>query len=295
MSSVACIFYAMLNFMRATILSGRTTREALVPRLKAEIDALSFVPQLVIIQVGDRADSTAFIQAKKSFAKEIGVKEKHIQLPITITQEEIGSLVEEYNKDMSVQGIILQLPLPAHLDSGALIEKIAPHKDVDGLTSYNIQALNEGREGVMPATARGIKEFFIFNKIELKGKKVTVVGRSPLVGAPIALMCKAVGAEVVVAHSKTVDLITETQSADILIVAVGKPMLIGTSHVHAGQVVIDVGINRNGEEKLVGDVDFDAVKEIVAFISPVPGGVGPMTVYALFQNMIDLCRANRYH
>jgi methylenetetrahydrofolate dehydrogenase (NADP+)/methenyltetrahydrofolate cyclohydrolase len=199
------------------------------------------------------------------------------------------------------------------LDRSAVINAIDPAKDVDALTSTSVAKWQEGRNGnsgrnnsgdgyakcIMPATARGVRELLENYKIDLNGKKVTVVGRSDLVGKPIAAMCRNAGATVTVCHSKTVDLVADTKNADILIVAVGKPKLIGKEHINSRQVVIDVGINTILGEKLddeipgkrlVGDVDFEAVKDIVSAISPVPGGVGPMTVLALFENLVDLCR-----
>lgn len=307
------------------ILSGTQAREALIPSLIERIKSLSYVPTLAIIQVGDRADSTSYIRAKKSFATKIGVNEKHIQFPENISQQELISRVQELNTDPKIQGIIVQLPLPLEIDSDTVIETIDPRKDVDGLTAHNVKGWTEGREdAILPATARGVMELLKFYKIELFGKKVTVIGRSMLVGKPIAAMCISEGAEVTVCHSKTLDLVSETKMADIIIVAVGKPGLIQAKHVREGQIVIDVGISAvnstdaqvglqinssaigsfidssslinnpitssHNTKRLVGDVDFDAVKDIVAGITPVPGGVGPMTVLGLFENLVDLGR-----
>ncbi len=274
--------------MSATILDGRATRAALLPSLKERVRALKHVPMLVIIQVGNRPDSTAFIRAKRRLAQELGINEKHIELPVQVSQQEIQKTIEALNNDPMVHGIIVQLPLPAHLDSDVIIEAVSPTKDVDGLTTFNMNALAQNKLGVMPATARGIRELLAFNKITIRNKTVAVIGRSKMVGTPIAMMCKAEGANVVVGHRETVDLIGVTQKADIIIVATGHRGLITSAHVRPGQVVIDVGITRSADIGLVGDVDFDAVKEIVAAITPVPGGVGPMTVFALFENLVDL-------
>jgi len=244
---------------------------------------------LAIIQVGDRSDSTSYIRAKKLFAAKIGVEVVHELFAETITQTEILKHIEILNDDESIHGIIVQLPLPGHIDRTKVIDTIAPGKDVDALTTTSIGSWTKGK-GIMPATARGVRELLRFYGIEILGKKVTVVGRSDLVGRPIAVMCQNAGAHVTVCHSQTTDLISGTKDADILIVAVGKPGLITAKHVNGGQVVIDVGISRIGEERLVGDVDFEAVSQIVKAISPVPGGVGAMTVLALFENLIDLCR-----
>jgi methylenetetrahydrofolate dehydrogenase (NADP+) / methenyltetrahydrofolate cyclohydrolase len=280
----------MVIAMSATILDGRATRDALIPGLQQKIADLGFVPTLAIIQVGERADSTAFINAKKSFAAKIGVLEKHVQIPETATQEEVISAVRLLNDDVNIHGIIVQLPLPTNIDGDTVIESIDPLKDTDCLTSANLKIAAAGLSDVQPATARGIKELLVHHSILLEGKRVAVVGRSKLVGTPIAEMCRKAGAEVVTAHRGTEDVKSLTQSADIIIVATGQPLLIGKGHVKRGQVIIDVGITRTADSGLVGDVDFNAVKEIVSAISPVPGGVGPMTVFALFENLVDLCK-----
>ncbi|MFA6315366.1 MAG: bifunctional 5,10-methylenetetrahydrofolate dehydrogenase/5,10-methenyltetrahydrofolate cyclohydrolase [Candidatus Paceibacterota bacterium] len=273
----------------STLIDGRKTREALLPGLIKKIEKLSKAPTLAIVQIGDRPDSTAFIRAKKSFAKKIGVFEKHIQLKENASLEEVLTVIKECNDDPVVTGIIVQLPLPAHLDRDAVIDAIDPKKDADGLTASNVKSWLEGRsDAVWPATARGIREMLHHYNISMKGKKVTVVGRSMLVGKPIAAMCLNENATVTICHRETVDLAKETSEADIIIVATGKPGLIGREHVRSGQIVIDVGISRKADNTLSGDVDYDSVHESVEAISPVPGGVGPMTVFALFENLIDL-------
>lgn len=279
-----------MTFTMPTILDGRKTREELLPGLLEKIKKLKKVPTLAIIQVGDRPDSTAFIRAKKSFAAKIGVKEKHIQLPEHSSEDDIIHAVRKCNDDGSIQGIIIQLPLPEGISRDAVIDAIDPNKDADGLTAFNIKKWLEGRDdAVVPATARGIREMLEHYDIDLKGKRVAVIGRSMLVGKPIAAMCLNENATITICHSKTADLSLETKAADIIIVAAGKPGLIGKDHVKAGQVVVDVGISRTADGKLAGDVHFTEVEPIVAAISPVPGGVGPMTVFALFENLIDLC------
>ena len=285
--------------MGAIILDGRKTRDNIVPKLINRVKSFSFVPKLVIIQVGDRADSTSFIRAKKLFAKKIGVDSKHIQLPHNIQQEELLNIIRECNVDTSIHGIIVQLPLPENIDRDIIIDAIDPKKDVDALTATNVSSWQSSKAGaIFPATARGIRTLLKQYDISLNGKKATVIGRSKLVGQPIAAMCSNEGAIVNVCHSKTLDLICETKEADVIIVATGKAKLIGIEHVKAGQIIIDVGINTViGEKlddeiegrKLVGDVDFENVKDIVFAITPVPGGVGPMTVISLFENLLDLC------
>ena len=275
--------------MPTLMLDGRAVRTALIPALADRVKGLIVPPVLAIFQVGDRADSTAFIKAKMAFGAKIGVPVKHVHLPEGIGQQELIAQIKQLNADASIHGIIVQLPLPIALDQDAVIESIDPRKDVDSLTSYNIKRWMEGREDALwPATTRGVKELLAHYMIDLSGKRVAVVGRSLLVGTPLAAFCTNEGAKVIVCHSKTPDVAAETKRADVLIVAVGKPRLIGADHVKEGAVVIDVGINREGE-KLIGDVDFDAVQPIAGAITPVPGGVGAMTVLALFENLVDLC------
>jgi methylenetetrahydrofolate dehydrogenase (NADP+) / methenyltetrahydrofolate cyclohydrolase len=240
--------------------------------------------------VGNRPDSTAFIRAKKAFAKRVGVNEKHIQVPENISQNELIDIIKKCNIDLSIHGIIIQLPLPIHIGRDTVIDAIDPKKDADGLTATNVKLWLEGREDcIMPATARGIKHLLNYYKIDLFGKHVTVVGRSMLVGKPIVAMCLNENATVTVGHSKTKHLAEETKNADVLVVAVGKPGLIDEKYVKKGQVVIDVGISRTQDNKLIGDVDFNSVSKKVSAITPVPGGVGPMTVFSLFENLIGLC------
>jgi methylenetetrahydrofolate dehydrogenase (NADP+)/methenyltetrahydrofolate cyclohydrolase len=271
------------------LLDGRIARAHYLPLLIERIKGLSFTPCLVIIQIGNRADSDAFIRAKKSLAQKIGVKEIHIQLDEKVTQSEVLDVIYKYNKDKDVQGIIVQLPLPLHLNTETIIDSIDPKKDVDGLTPLNIKRLVDGHEeAIIPATARGIRQLCRFYNIDFFGKKVVVVGRSTLVGKPVALMCLNENATVVVCHSKTKNIENETKNADILVVAIGKKHFINQKHIKNGQIIIDVGITRN-EEGLHGDVDFHKVKDIVEMITPVPGGVGQMTVLSLFENLVDAC------
>ena len=275
--------------MSALILDGRKTRHELMPDLVARVKQLSHVPTLAIIQVGERPDSTAFIDAKKRFAAKIGVNVEHVKLPESVTEADILKTINDRNDNPAVRGIIVQLPLPLLLERETILEMIDSNKDVDGLTSLNVKRWLEGNErAVMPATARGIREMLAHYSVPLFQKKVVLIGRSMLVGKPIAAMCLAENATLTVCHSRTPDLAKETVSADVIIVAAGKPGLVGAGHVTAGQTVVDVGISTTAAGQMVGDVDFAAVSEIVSAISPVPGGVGPMTVLALFENFVDL-------
>ena len=280
------------------IIDGKKAREALLPALEQRISRFKKPLTLAIIQVGEKPDSTVYINAKKKFATKIGVNAKHIQAPENIEEKKLIQIIEECNADPNIQGIIIQLPLPQHLNKDLVIDTIKPCKDADGLTATNVKGWTEGNsDAILPATARGVRDLLSFYNISLMNKKIVVVGRSMLVGKPIAFMCMTLNgdATVTICHSKTKNLEDETKTADILIVATGNPKLIGTKHVRAGQIIVDVGINAlqlpdidDGKRHLVGDVDFDAVKDIVEAITPVPGGVGPMTVLSLFENLVDL-------
>lgn len=287
--------------MSATILDGRKIRDEAIIELAKSFAVLGFVPVLTIIQVGNREDTNAYIRAKKLFAEKVGVKVKHLQLDENISQSEIIEIIYKENNDTDVKGIIVQLPLPISMDREVVIDNIDPKKDVDAITSHNVKSWTKGdKQALLPATARGVRTLLRYYNIDLSGKKVVVIGRSALVGKPIACMCSNEKAIVTVCHSKTLDLAKETLNADILISAVGKVKLITKDHVKAGQIVVDVGINTVEDEKfyeddgstskrkIVGDVDFEQVSKIVQAISPVPGGVGPLTVLSLFQNLLDL-------
>ncbi len=261
------------------ILDGRIAKSHYVAVLIDKVKRLSIVPCLVIIQVGNRPDSDSFIKSKKIFANKVGINEIHVNLPENVEQEEVISVIKKYNEDKGVQGIIVQLPLPKHLNPDLIIETIDSKKDVDGLTSNT---------KFVPATARGISELFDFYNIKIKDKKVTVLGKSKLVGTPIAKMCVTRGANVTVCDSKTIDNQIKSKNAEILIIAIGQPELIDDKYISEGQIIIDVGINRV-EKGIVGDVNFEKVKNTVSAITPVPGGVGQMTVLSLFENLVDAC------
>ncbi|MEX0672963.1 MAG: bifunctional 5,10-methylenetetrahydrofolate dehydrogenase/5,10-methenyltetrahydrofolate cyclohydrolase [Candidatus Paceibacterota bacterium] len=283
------------------ILDGKKVRDERKAKLTELVSLFNDTPTLVILQVGSRADSTAYIEQKKKFGAEIGVAVEVRQFPEDVQESDLIDAIEEANKDTSTHGIIVQLPLPDRLDTSSVIEAIEPNKDVDGLTAVNVKKLQAGDgSGFTPATAKGIGSLLDAYDIDLAGKRVVVVGRSALVGKPTASVMLVRDATVTIAHSKTTDLAQVTRQADVLIVATGRPKLIGAEHVREGQTVIDVGINLNTGEsleeeialqtgsgkKFIGDVDFEAVEGIVSAISPVPGGVGPMTVLSLFENCI---------
>lgn len=268
------------------ILDGKKVRDFLAGKLKEKIAKLGKRPKLVIFQVGNDERSSTYIKQKKIFGEKIGFGVEYIQFENTVSEEEIISKINQKNADESVNGIIVQMPLPANLNAVKIIDTIKPEKDADGLTSANIKKffVND-KSAVVPATARGIISLLDFYKIKIAGKKVVVVGRSLIAGRSIANAFLNRDATVTICHSKTKNLKTETKSADILVVAVGKVKFIKKDFVKKGQVVIDVGINKT-KDGICGDVDFDNVSKIVSAISPVPGGIGPMTVISLFENMI---------
>jgi len=275
------------------ILDGKIVRDKIAENLAKRVKKLQVKPCLAIIQVGDNPESNTYIRQKKLFAEKIGAMVIHEVLPFSVSQKDIAGKIRKFNSDKKIHGIIVQIPLPKTLDKDAVIETIDPAKDVDGLTSYNLKLEWVGkRTGIIPATAKGIQTLLQFYKIPVGDKKVVVVGRSALVGKPTALLLLNDNATVTVCHKRTKNLSEETKLADILVVATGHPKLIGKEHVSKNQTIIDVGItsvvdSKTGEKKVVGDVDFEAVKNIVSGISPVPGGVGPMTVASLFENLVD--------
>ena len=276
------------------ILDGKIVRNKIMADLKKKVGDFKLVPNLAIIMIGDNPDSEIYVKRKIDFAKKIGVNAFVVNFPKgIITQEILLAGIDKLNKDESINGIIVQAPLPAPLNWAAAVEKILPEKDVDGVCSVNVKKLLENDEsGLVPATAKGVLSLLKYYQIPINGKKVVVMGRSALVGQPIANVMINNGATVTVCHTKTVNPEKETREADILIVAIGHPELVGADYVRKGQVVIDVGIssvvNKDGTRKIYGDVDFDSVENIVSAISPVPGGVGPLTVASLFQNLVEV-------
>ena len=272
------------------ILDGKALRDKIAEELKAEVEKLDQKPELVIFQIGDVAQSNTYIGQKVKYGEKIGVVVNHKRLPEDVPQHELIKEIQLENENENVNGIIVQLPIPKHLDKDEAAEAIDPKKDVDGQTSKNLKNLMEAKDCFIPATTQGVLTLLENYKIQIAGKHAVVVGRSTLVGKPTALALLNQDATVTIAHSKTENLEQITKSADILITAVGKVNLITKNHVKEGQTVVDVGINvtgqNDGKNVLSGDVDFENVKEIVDAISPVPGGAGPMTVASLFQNLL---------
>ena len=271
--------------MSAKILDGKACSEQTLELIKANIG--SEWPTLVIYRIGDDPASVVYVRNKVRAAERVGIEAVVKHYPADTMLRAVLHDLEFDAKNTNVDGLMIQLPLPEGWDATELIERIPPEKDVDGLTYMNAgKAFIDDTAWHQPCTAKGIIWLLHENGIHLTGKHVVVVGRSEIVGKPVAMMALANNATVTICHSRTKNLAEMTRQADILIVAVGKPKLITADMVKPGAVVVDVGINRNEEGKLVGDVDFDGVKEVAGWITPVPGGVGPMTVAMLMHNTL---------
>ena len=266
-----------------TIIDGKGLAERLQQELKETIanDSLENPPGLVVILVGDNPASQVYVRNKELAAKRIGIHSKVDRLPASVTEEALLARIDQYNRDAAFHGILVQLPLPIQIDEEKVLDAIDPKKDVDGFHPLNLGKLFLGKPEMIPCTPYGIMKMFDAYHIPLEGKKVVVVGRSNIVGKPMAQLLLARHATVTIAHSRTEDLAALTQTADILIVAIGRGNFITKEFVKPGAVVIDVGMNRDQDGKLVGDVAFDEVAPMTSFITPVPKGVGPMTITML--------------
>jgi methylenetetrahydrofolate dehydrogenase (NADP+)/methenyltetrahydrofolate cyclohydrolase len=280
--------------LSATIIDGREIARQVrqevardVARLVAETDR---PPGLATVLVGDDPGSAIYVGGKQKASREVGIEPIDHRPPADASQEQVAALIEKLNADPGVSGILLQLPVPGHLDGPALTALIDPAKDVDGLTPVSAGALAQGRPGLRPCTPTGVIELLDRHDVALEGAEAVVVGRSILVGRPLVHLLLERNATVTVCHSRTRDLAGVCARADVLVAAVGVPRLIGADHVKPGAAVIDVGVNRLGEG-LAGDVDFDAVRDRAGLLTPVPGGVGPMTIAMLLRNTVLAARA----
>ncbi|MBD5087733.1 MAG: bifunctional methylenetetrahydrofolate dehydrogenase/methenyltetrahydrofolate cyclohydrolase FolD [Clostridiales bacterium] len=242
---------------------------------------------LAVIQVGHDPASTVYVGNKKKACEYIGIRFLAYELEETITQQELLDLIVTLNQRQDVNGILVQLPLPKHIDEDLVIQTISPEKDVDGFHPQSVGALSIGQEGFVSCTPAGIIQLLKRSNIEIEGKECVVIGRSNIVGKPISLLLLRENGTVTICHSRTKDLKEVTKRADILVVAIGKPKFITKEYVKEGAVVIDVGIHRNENNKLCGDVDFEDVEPVVSAITPVPGGVGPMTIAMLMYNCVE--------
>lgn len=280
--------------MVARILDGKAVAEAAKEEVASLVSGLAYQPGLATVLVGDDPASHTYVRGKRRDAAQVGIASIHHELSDATSQQDLEELIDTLNADDSIDGILVQLPLPPGLDSERIVERIDPGKDVDGLHPYNLGLLVLDRPGLRPCTPGGIMRILDHYGIATAGTRAVIVGRSFLVGRPLALMLASRGSDatVSVAHSRTTELASVTREADILVVAVGSPGLITTEYVKEGAVVIDVGINRT-DAGLVGDVDYEAVSEKAGAITPVPGGVGLMTRAMLLVNTVAAAQARR--
>ncbi|MHA2502501.1 MAG: bifunctional methylenetetrahydrofolate dehydrogenase/methenyltetrahydrofolate cyclohydrolase FolD [Candidatus Kariarchaeaceae archaeon] len=271
------------------LIDGKAVAASIREELKEEIAAMETKPKLVVVLVGDDAASKVYVGMKERDATEIGMEGSVIRKPANTSQEELERIITQLNRDETVHGILLQLPIPDHLDEARALDLINPDKDVDGLHDVNVGRLHNKKDGLRPCTPSGVMELLRRYDVDTSGKRAVVIGRSNLVGKPVARMLEQANATVTLCHSRTKDLDQVCRGAEILVVAAGRPNMVTADMVSDGAVVIDVGINRV-DGKLVGDVDFEQVKLKASKITPVPGGVGPMTRAVLLQNCLKAMR-----
>lgn len=280
----------------ATIMDGKALSLKLKEQMKQRIAQLKqqgINPKLVVVLVGDNSASQVYVRNKHKSCGEVGIESEVITMPEQTTQQELLEVVERLNQDETVDGILVQLPLPKQIDEKTVLRSILPEKDVDGFHPVNVGLLSIGDECFAPATPNGIIAMFQEYGIDIAGKNCVVIGRSNIVGKPMAALLLKNNATVTICHSKTEDLASYTRRADVVIVATGRRHTLTAEMVKEGAVVVDVGMNRNEQGKLCGDVDYEEVKEKASFITPVPGGVGPMTITELLENTIQA--AQRHH
>lgn len=270
----------------AIIIDGKELAKEIRMKLKEKVEKEGLKPNLAVILCGDDEASKVYVRNKSRACEEVGIQFKEYKLPASTKQEELIELIDKLNNDNDIDGILLQSPLPKGLDIQEAFNKILETKDVDGFNPYNIGKLTVGQDGFMPCTPYGIMKMFEKYNIELEGKKAVIVGRSNIVGKPMAQCLLSKNATVTICHSRTKDLMQELKEADIVIAAIGKRNVIKPDMIKEGAVVIDVGMNRNEEGKLCGDIDFEEVSKKASYITPVPGGVGPMTIAMLMNNVV---------
>lgn len=277
----------------AQLIDGKAISQAIKDEVKEQVEALKekgIEVTLAVIQVGNNPASTIYVNNKKKACAYTGIRSLSYELPEETSQEELLDLVRELNERKDVNGILVQLPLPPHMDEDAVIRTISPEKDVDGFHPQNVGALCIGQKGFVSCTPAGIIQLLKRSGIEIAGKECVVIGRSNIVGKPMALLLLRENGTVTVAHSRTADLKAVAKRADILIVAVGKAKMITSEYVKPGAAVIDVGMDRDENNKLCGDVDYEDVVKVAGAITPVPGGVGPMTIAMLMYNCLESVR-----
>lgn len=277
----------------AIIIDGKKVSAEVKEQVRIETEELAkkgLKPGLAVIIVGDDPASRVYVNNKKKACEKVGFLSKEFSLPATTTQEELLALVNELNEDREINGILCQLPLPKGLDEKAVIEAISPQKDVDAFHASNVGKIMIGDYDFLPCTPAGVMEMLHSYNISVEGKECVVIGRSNIVGKPMAMLLLHENGTVTVTHSRTKDLKEVTKRADILVAAIGKPKFVTADMVKEGAVVIDVGMDRDENGKLCGDVDFENVKDKCSAITPVPGGVGPMTIAVLMKNTLKACK-----
>lgn len=279
----------------AQILDGRAVSDSLLAEVSREIEALKskgISPKLVVVVVGEDPASAVYVGKKEEACKKVGMLSERVALPASTTQEELLKKIDELNKDTSVTGMIVQLPLPAGIEAPLVIKAIDPYKDVDGFHAYNVgkMFLSKDFEDMAPCTPKGITKILDFYKIDVAGMDAVVIGRSNIVGKPMTAMLLNRDATVTCCHSRTKDLGRFTREADLVVVAVGRPKFLTADMVKEGAIVIDVGMHRMEDGKLCGDADLESMKDKVAAYTPVPGGVGPMTVACLLMNTVTAAK-----
>lgn len=278
----------------AVIIDGKAVSASLRGKLKAEVEALKaggITPGLAVVIVGNDAASHKYVRNKKRGCEELGIYSEVHELPEETSQQELIGLVRKLNVDPKIDGILVQLPLPKTIDEKAVIENINPDKDVDAFHETNVGKIMIGNYRFLPCTPAGIMELIASQGIDLRGKECVVIGRSNIVGKPMAMLLLHAHGTVTICHSRTRDLAEVARRADVLVVAIGKAKFVTADMVKPGAVVIDVGMDRDENGKLCGDVDFEAVREVAGYITPVPGGVGPMTITMLLKNTITAAKA----
>lgn len=273
--------------MSAKIIDGKLVSQSVRDAIKAEVEKMEIKPGLAVVIVGEDPASKVYVRNKKRGCEEVGFNSWVYELPEETTQSELLSLIDKLNAEKEVHGILVQLPLPRHLNEKEVTERIIPEKDVDAFHSENCGRILKGSATLLPCTPAGVMEMLHYYDIPVAGKNCVVIGRSNIVGKPMALLLLGENGTVTVCHSKTNDLPDVTKRADILVSAVGKAKFVTSEMVKPGAVVIDVGMNRDENGKLCGDVDFENVEKTASYITPVPGGVGPMTISILLKNTLN--------
>lgn len=277
----------------AIILDGKKVSNQIYTELKNKIDNEKIKAKLAVIHIGDDEPSKIYIRSKNKVCKQLGIDFVEYKFESSITENELISLITKLNKDSSISGILLQNPLPSTIDAKNVFNIINPKKDVDGFNPINIGKLVIGDPLFIPCTPNGIIKLLEYYNINIEGKKVVILGRSNIVGKPLVQCLLNKNATITICHSKTQNLKSETKQADILISAVGKPKFIKQDWIKKDTIIIDVGINRDSNGEICGDIDFDNVKEKASYITPVPGGIGPMTIAMLMQNTIIAATINK--